>query len=240
MTLVRSMAFASWLYVWMAIVAVVYFLPILIDRRAGLTAGRAWARLTLFGLRYIVGARIRLINDAHGTPGPRLVAMKHQSMLDTLIPFLLFDDPAIVLKRELLSAPFFGWYCKRLNMIPVDREAQAAALKSMLREARAAIAAGRDVLIFPEGTRSEPGAHPDYKIGVAALYRDLGVPCLPVALDTGLVWSAKGLLRRPGQATVKTLPIIPPGLPREEFMRRLETDIETATAALIAKDSRKK
>jgi 1-acyl-sn-glycerol-3-phosphate acyltransferase len=163
-----------------------------------------------------------------------LVAAKHLSMLDTIIPFLVFPDVAIVLKTELLKWPVFGWYCQRAGMIPVDRSAQASALRRMLREARVQSEKGRAVFIFPEGTRQEIGAPPNYKSGVAALYGTLGLPCIPVAMSTGLYWP-QGITRRPGVAVVEFLPPIPPGLSREVFMAQLEASIEGASNRLLGR-----
>jgi 1-acyl-sn-glycerol-3-phosphate acyltransferase len=198
-------------------------------------ACRVWARCILWGLRWIVGARVRFEGQEHVPDGPVLAACKHQAMLDTLMPFLLFKDPAIVLKRELVNAPVFGWYAVATGHIPIDREANASALRNLLKEARARKDQGRQIFIFPEGTRTTPHAPPDYKPGVAALYRDLGLPCVPIALDTGKIWGAKGLIRRPGEVTLKILPPIPPGLSREAFMTTLQERIETATDALYGK-----
>src|SRR5690606_33360610 len=135
---------------------------------------------------------------------------------DTLLPVRFLAEPVFVVKRELQGMPIFGYYMKH-GMIPVDREAHAKALKDMLRQSRTVIAKGRQIVIYPEGTRQELDAAPDYKPGIAALYRDLGLPVTPIALNTGLVWKPQGIVRRPGEVTIKILPPIPPGLSREEF-----------------------
>src|SRR5262249_12241264 len=132
----------------------------------------------------------------HIPHGPALLASKHLAMLDVLIPFLTLEDPVVVLKRELAGLPVFGWYAIRAGMIALNREGHASALRKMLRQARTEFAAGRQIWIFPEGTRQEIGAEPDYKPGIAALYRDLKAPCTPVALNTGLYWPAHGLRRK--------------------------------------------
>ncbi len=232
MILIRSVVYTVWLYFAMTFAGLVYLPRMLTTRDVELGAGRLWARMALWGLRWIVGARVVFTGQEHAPKGPAIVAAKHQSMLDTLVPFLMFESPAFVLKQELLNAPVLGWYAKAMGMIPIDREAHASALKKLLRAARPAKEAGRQIIIFPEGTRQDLGVKGDYKPGVAAIYRDLGVPCVPVALDTGRIWSAKGLIRRPGTATVQILPPIAPGLSREDFMRTLEDHIETASNAL--------
>ena len=146
---------------------------------------------------------------------------------------LILDHPAIILKKELHLIPFYGWYAKKYGTIGIDRSGGAAALRSMLREARSAIENGRSIVVFPEGTRTEPGEVKTYQSGIAALYNDLGVPVVPVALNSGLLWSRRSILRKPGTITLRFLPAIPPGVKRANFMERLESDIETAQAELL-------
>jgi 1-acyl-sn-glycerol-3-phosphate acyltransferase len=234
MNLLRSLVFVAWLYGSMTMVGLIFAPVLLVSRRAGLGAGRSWTRATLWGARWIMGIKVVITGRERLPQGSFIAAAKHQSMLDTLMPFLLLDDPAIVMKEELLAAPIFGWYAKNLRMIPVAREANAAALRTLLRAARPAVEEGRQLWIFPEGTRRKPGERGDYKPGVAALYKDLGVPVAPIALDTGRCWPAKGLIRRPGVVTFAILDPIPPGLPRAEFMARLENTIDDASDALAA------
>ena len=138
------------------------------------------------------------------------------------------------MKRELFWIPFHGWFSKKFEMIPVDRDKGPAALRRMLREAKGRIADGREIIIFPEGTRRAPGAPPDYKTGVILLYDALGVPCVPVALNSGLFWPRRSLTRRPGTIVVEFLDPIPPGLPKAEFLKRLTEAIETASSRLLA------
>jgi 1-acyl-sn-glycerol-3-phosphate acyltransferase len=233
MTLLRSLVFLVWLYGTMTAVGIVW-LPAALSSRAGaVSAGRAWTRLALWGARWIVGIRVEVRGRERLPPGPVLVAAKHQAMIDTLLPFVLFDQPAVVLKKELLGMPIFGWYARQMEMIPVDREANMAALKAMLAAARTARGDGRVLVIFPEGTRQPIGAPPDYKPGVAALYRDLGLPCVPVALNSGLVWEGRGILRRPGTIVWEFLEPIPPGLKRDAFMQAMEERIEAGSDALL-------
>ena len=141
-----------------------------------------------------------------------------------LIP--IFRDPALLMKRELFWIPFHGWFSYKFQMIPVDQDLGPSALRRMLREARKRIEDGREIIIFPEGTRRAPGAPPDYKTGIVLLYDALSVPCLPVALNSGLFWPRRSVIRRPGTIIVEILDPIPPGLPKAEFLRRLETAIE--------------
>jgi 1-acyl-sn-glycerol-3-phosphate acyltransferase len=166
--------------------------------------------------------------------GPCLVASKHQSAWETFALIPLFRDPALLMKRELFWIPFHGWFSHKFEMIPVDRDKGPAALRRMLREARKRVADRREIIIFPEGTRRPPGAPPDYKTGVILLYEALGIPCVPVALNSGVFWPRRSLERRPGTIVVEFLDPIPPGLPKAEFLARLTEAIETASARLLA------
>jgi 1-acyl-sn-glycerol-3-phosphate acyltransferase len=166
--------------------------------------------------------------------GPCLVAAKHQSAWETFALIPLFRDPALLMKRELFWIPFHGWFSRKFEMIPVDRDKGPTALRRMLREAKRRIADGREIIIFPEGTRRAPGAPPDYKTGILLLYEALGVPCVPLALNSGLFWPRRSLKRRPGTILVEFLEPIPPGLPKDEFSKRLIDAIETASARLLA------
>jgi 1-acyl-sn-glycerol-3-phosphate acyltransferase len=153
------------------------------------------------------------------------------------VVFLAIEDhPAYVIKRELLRLPIYGWYCAKIGMIGVDRSAGARALITMARAAKPVAAEGRAVVIFPEGTRTAPGAPPAYQPGVYALYRDLGVPVVPVAIDSGRFWGRRTFMKHPGVITVEYLPPIPAGLDRASFMTALQTAIETAMARLESVD----
>lgn len=233
MTVFRSVLFFIW-FVLVTVVLNLGFLPaLLLPRRAAVTAGRSWAASTLWGLKIFAGLGF----EVRGAPprGAVLVASKHMSMWDTLALYVLLDAPIIVLKRELLNVPFYGWYARKAGVISIDREGHASALRQMAADAKKAFAAGQTVMIFPEGHRQPPGAAPDYKPGVAALYSFLGAPCVPVALNSGLFWTGPGgFLKKRGTIVVEFLPAIPPGLKRPEFMNELQTRIEAATAALVA------
>ncbi len=238
MRLLRSVVFVIWLYATMAVIGVALWIPVMLDDRHVWTALRTWTRTTLWGLRWIVGARVRFEGLEHAPAGGALVAMKHQSMLDTMAPSLFLEKPVFIFKRELSNTPIMGAYLAR-NQIAVDRGGHATALKSLMRGAREAVAKGRQIVIFPEGTRQPLDAPPDYKPGIAAMYKDLGLPVTPVALNTGLIWKPKGIRRSPGDVTIKVLPPIPPGLPRDEFMRRLEAEIEGESQALLPPEKRR-
>ena len=233
MTMLRSLLFVAWLYLAIVIFAVGMSPALLMPHRYAMGVIRLWARFVLFGLRWIAGIRVEFRGLEHRPAGPALVACKHQGMLDVIAPFAVLDDVCFVMKKELAGLPFLGWFTAKTKMIAVDREAHAKALKDMLRHARARIAEGRQIVIFPEGTRTELGETPDYKPGVAAMYRDLNVACHPVATNSGAHWHAHGVRRTPGLVVFEFLPPIPPGLKRDAFMAELETRIETASAALL-------
>jgi 1-acyl-sn-glycerol-3-phosphate acyltransferase len=229
MRVLRSALFLIWFVLVTAVMGIV-FLPLLaLPRKLTVAMARQWAGMTLWGLKVFSGIDMRV-----GGAPPRsgvLVASKHMSMWDTLALYIALDDPGIVLKRELLRIPFYGWYLAKAAAIAIDRDAGADALRRMTLAAKSMLAEGRPILIFPEGTRKKPGAAPDYKPGVAGLYAILKVPCVPVALDSGRYW--QGFTKQPGTISLQFLDVIPPGLKRGEFMSLLEERIETATATLL-------
>ena len=236
MLILRSLLFTVWLYLSMPLFAVGLSPALLMPHRQAMGVIKLWARFVLFDLRWIAGVRVEFRGLEHRPTGPALVAPKHQGMLDVVAPFAILDDPCFVLKKELMPLPFFGWFAWKTRMIPVDRAAHAKALKDMVRHARDRIAQGRQIVIFPEGTRTAPGAEPDYKPGVAAIYRDLEVACWPVATNSGVHWPAHGFKRYPGTVVFEFLEPIPAGLKRAEFMTRLEESVETASKALLTAD----
>lgn len=230
MSFLRSLLFAVW-FAAITILIGTLGLPLLLGpRRGALWLSSCWAGVTLWGLKLFAGIDMRITGTV--PRAPVLVAAKHMSTWDTLAIHLALGDPGIVLKRSLLLIPFFGWYVGKTAAIPIDRAAGASALRSMARAANKVLAAGRPVVIFPEGTRKKPGAPPDYKPGVAGLYGQLGVACVPVALNSGRYW--QGFRKVPGTITLAFLEPIPPGLKRAEFMTILQERIETATGALLA------
>jgi len=225
-TALRSLAFNLFFLVFSLLLAVAY-LPLLALPRRFLWAGaRFWIRGLYAALRVICGLGHRIEGPEHLPRGAGIVAAKHQSAWDTLVFMLILDAPVMVLKRELLWIPFFGWYLRRLDMLAVDRAGGAAALHELLRQAKARAAEGRQIVIFPEGTRTPPGTRRRYQPGVAALYRELGLPVVPVALNSGLYWRRRAFTKRPGTIVLKALPPIPPGLERAAFMRRLQAAID--------------
>ena len=198
-----------------------------------LGVAKAWGRSNLRLLRAICGIEVEWHGLERIPPGALIVAAKHQSIWETFALIPLFADPTFIVKRELMWIPVFGWCMWRADMIPVDRGAGSQAMFAMIDRAKFEIGRGRQIIIFPEGTRRAAGAAPAYKFGVAKLYTATGAPCLPIALNSGLVWPRRSFLRYPGVVRVEILDPIPPGLPAEAFFARLQHDVETATARLL-------
>ena len=227
----RSGLFLFW-FLSISLILNIGNLPLLVvPRRAAVWVANKWARLVLFGLKHIAGVDMVVRGHVPSLAGV-LIAAKHFSIWETIAVLALLRDPAIVLKRELLWVPLYGWYCTKMGMIPINRSSGSRAIRRMHAAAKRAVEAGRPVVIFPEGTRKKPGAAPDYKPGVAALYAQLGIPCVPLVHNSGLFW-ADWFLRRPGTIVVEYLEAIPPGLPRREFMSVLEARMEEATTRLL-------
>lgn len=232
MLALRSLAFNICFY---AVTTVLAFagLPMLVSGRSVLRLARAWGRITLWLLRVVAGTRVEFRGLENIPPGPLLVAAKHQSALETLALCTVLPNFAYILKKELLLIPLIGWYLSRSGMVAIDRSKGTRAMSLMNAAAGAAIRDGRQLIIFPEGTRRPVGAPPAYKQGLSHLYTALSVPCLPVALNTGLFWSRNSLVRRPGRAVIEFLPPIPPGLPRQAFQALAQERLETASNALV-------
>lgn len=233
MIALRSLAFHL-AFVAVTAVAGIVCLPVLaMPRPAVRRIGKWWCRTVEVLLARIVGITHEIRGRAQLPSSPAIYAFKHQSAWETLLMPTLLEDPAVVLKRTLTLVPFFGWYLHRHDMIPIDRSGRARALRRMLAATRRAAAAGRPIVIFPEGTRTSPGQRRPYHRGIAALYRALGIPVVPVALNSGLFWGRRSFFLRPGRITVSFLPAIQPGLESSEFLRLLEERIESQSAALL-------
>jgi 1-acyl-sn-glycerol-3-phosphate acyltransferase len=233
MTTLRSFLFNVLFAAWTGIIFLISLPTLFMPRPAVWAMGRLWVRGSLLLLRAIVGLGHRVQGGEHRIAGPAIYAVKHQSAWDTLVFPTLLDKPAYVLKQELIGVPLFGAYLKQCGMIPVDRRGRGAALKRMLAAARNAAAQGQPILIYPEGTRTPPGERRPYHPGVAALYGDLGLPVIPVALNSGLFWGRRSFQKKPGTITIEFLPAIPPGLPRRAFMDELQQRLEGASTRLV-------
>ena len=237
MVVLRSLLFNLAFFVVSAGIALLALPLLAVPRTALRAAMRAWARMVVAMLRVIAGVRLDLRGMEHIPPGACVIAAKHQSAFDTAVWLALLPDAAYVLKKELLSIPLYGWHARKARMIPVDRAGGGAALRGMLRAASAALAEGRQVVIFPEGTRTAPGQRVPYQPGVVAIAGAASVPVIPVAPDCGRIWGRRAFLKRPGVIRISVLPPLPPGLPRARLLRELEQAIESETDRLLAEGS---
>ncbi|MDM7944804.1 lysophospholipid acyltransferase family protein [Oceanibaculum nanhaiense] len=234
MSALRSLLFNIAFFGWTALLCI-GGIPLLAASAGWIVAGqRLWAWGVIGLLRLLIGTDYQVSGRENLPDGPFVIAAKHQSAWETIIFFLLIDRPAYVLKKELLAIPLYGWYARRGGHIAVDRKAGAKALRLLLEDSRRAIADGMVPVIFPQGTRTAPGTHLPYQPGIAALYRGLDLPVVPVALNSGLFWGRRAFRKRPGTIKLEFLPAIPPGMDRAGFMAGLETAIEQATDRLVA------
>ena len=224
MNTLRSLLFTAWLYLSMPIIAIGLSPILLAPHRYVQGVCKLWARIALFGLRWIAGVKVEVRGLENAPSGAALIASKHQGMLDIVALLAVLPDACFVMKKELMPLPFFGWFAWRAKMIAVDRAGHAKALKDMTRQARDRLAEGRQIVIFPEGTRVLPGETPPLKSGFAGLYRALALPTVPIALDSGVLVPRKGA-KHAGAITIRYGAVIPPGLPREEIEARVHAAI---------------
>jgi len=229
----RSLIYQVVFYFWTTLVAIGGLPALILPKSVVWAISPLWSRVSFALLRGITGLGYRLEGTEHIATGPVIYASKHQSAWDTMIFPVVLKNPIVVLKKELRLIPFYGWYLTKYGAISIDRSGGASTLRAMVQDARKAMEEGRPIVVFPEGTRTAPGEQARYQSGVAALYRELGVPVVPVALNSGLFWGRRSYLRKPGTIVLRFLPAIPPGLDRRAFMQRLESDIEGAQAVLI-------
>jgi 1-acyl-sn-glycerol-3-phosphate acyltransferase len=233
LVILRSVIFNVLFYVALVVYLLAALPTLLLPRRYVLAVARAWARTNLWLLRVVCDIKAEFRGLERIPRGGAIIASKHQSMWETfaLLPYV--DDPTFILKRELMWIPLFGWCLWKAQMIPVDRGARGPALAAMTERAKAEVSHGRQIIIFPEGTRRPPGAEPQYKFGVAHLYAETGVPCVPVALNSGLFWPRRSFRRFPGTVVVEVCEPIAAGLDKSVFIARLQEAIETASAKLL-------
>lgn len=233
MLLLRSLIFALFFYLSTAIFVVGGSFLLFGPRRWAMAGLKAHAIVSLWLLRVIVGTKMEVRGREKLPRAPYLVASKHQSAWDTFALIPIFSDPAMVMKWELTLIPFYGWFSRKFEHVFVRRDRGPAALRRLVHDANDRARAGREIVLFPEGTRRPPGAEPDYKSGAVALYEGLGLQCVPVALNSGLYWPRRQLIRYPGTIVVEILDPLPPGMPRKEFKARLQQEIEAAANRLI-------
>lgn len=230
----RSLLFNFGMYTVSAVLAIIGLPVLILPRGAVIVWSRVWCRSVLALLAATCGLRHRVIGRENLPTGPYILAAKHQSTWETLAINIEFPGCAFVLKRELMMIPVVGWMMWKAGNVGIDRAAGAKALRAVLRDARLALEGNRPVVIFPEGTRTAPESTLPYQPGVAALYSQLKVPVVPVALNSGMFWGRRRFLKTPGTITLEILPPIEPGLRRDAFMDLLRQRIETAARRLVA------
>lgn len=234
MILLRSILFTLLFYAWAAVscMGLAWSLPF---RRSTVLF---FTTRYLGSVSFLERAVLGLHHEVHGlenlpASGSFLIAAKHQSAWETLKLHLLFNDPGVVLKRELMDVPLWGAFARAMGGIPVDRGSGPKAVAGMVTAARRVAREGRPIVIFPQGTRVAPGAYEPYKAGAGILYDKLKIPVVPMALNSGVFWPRHRWRKRPGCIIVEFLPPIPPGRPRAEMMADLETRLEAATDRLV-------
>jgi 1-acyl-sn-glycerol-3-phosphate acyltransferase len=230
---IRSTAFNAGFYLSLLLHMVVAIPTFFLPRQALISVAKSWSHSMTWMLRVFCNIRVEYRGLEKIPKGPLLVVSKHQSAWETIALLPLFRSPLFILKRELTWTPLFGLFLLKAQMIPVNRGAGVRTMSKMTELARERVRGDRQLIIFPEGTRRPVGAEPRYKFGVAQVYVDCGVQCLPVALNSGLFWPRRTFMRYPGTIVVEFLDLIPPGLSRDEFLERAREAIETATAKLI-------
>jgi 1-acyl-sn-glycerol-3-phosphate acyltransferase len=230
----RSLVFNILFYLVFLFWVVVALPTFVMPRAAVMRVANWWAQSVIVLMRLICNIKVEFRGSDKIPKGPLIVAAKHQSMWETISLLRFFEAPFFVLKRELKFIPIFGLFLIKANMIAIDRSAGGRALLAMVRRAAREVRAGRQFVIFPEGTRRPVGAPPQYKPGVGQIYVACGVSCLPVALNSGLFWPRRSFMRYPGTLVVEFLDPLPAGLSRDEFLLRMRSVIEEATDRLVA------
>jgi 1-acyl-sn-glycerol-3-phosphate acyltransferase len=234
MLFARSLVFNILYYINLALWMIAALPTLLMPRGAFMWIARHWAGSSLWLLRVVCGTKVDFRGLEKLPPGGFLVAAKHQSLWETFALLVIFDDPAFILKRELQWIPFFGWYTLKARSIAVNRSGGSAALVAMNQRAGEEARHGRQIVIFPEGTRRPVGAKPAYKYGIAHMYEQMGMPCAPVGLNSGVFWPRRKFLRFPGTITVEIGEAIPPGLDRDVFFQRMQATVEGISERLVA------
>lgn len=234
MLALRSILFNVLFYINLVLLVLLGVPTMVFGRRAILSLARTWGRSSLWLARVICGMRWEARGLENIPEGGAIFAAKHQSIWETFALTLFAKDFSYVLKRELTWIPFFGWYLLVGEQIAINRSKGSSAMAQVSAAANTIFAQGRQLFIFPEGTRRPAGAPPAYKYGVAHIYANAQAPCLPIALNSGLFWARRSFLRRPGLVVISFLPVIEPGLPARQFLSELENRIETETARLEA------
>jgi len=233
MLILRSLAFNIF-YFGFTICCLIFLMWLLLLPRRLVIPMVCWYLRVIYRMeRLLLGLDYRVVGTENMPPYPFLIAAKHQSLWETMKLHLIFKDPAVILKRELMQVPVWGWFAKKTKMIPVDRGAGGKAIHSMIDGAKETVADGRPIVIFPQGTRVGPDSYKPYKVGIYALYEALDLPVLPMALNSGVFWRRRAFTKSPGTITVELLPAIQPGLDRATFLHQLEESMESASRRLV-------
>lgn len=229
---VLSLIFIIQMYLAMAVIAIGFAPFALFSRNAAVKACHAFCQWVIFSLRLLCGLK----TEVRGVPPTDevMIAAKHQSFLDIIAIYNAVPRGKFIMKRELLWTPFLGQYALRIGCVPVDRGKRGAAIAKMKADVQAGTEFPGQLIIYPQGTRVAPGVAKPYKVGTGLLYDQLGQPCVPVGTNVGVFWPKRGILRKPGVAVVEFLPRIEPGLPVQDFMARLEAEVETSSNQLLA------
>lgn len=228
-SVIYNVVFYANLVFWVLLGIPTYLMP----RYGILWIAKMWGLTSIWLLEKICRVKLEYRGLEKLKNEPLIIAAKHQSMFETFALVSVLKEPLYILKRELTWLPFFGWYLIKAEMIAINRAAGKSALVDMTKRAREEIRSGRQLIIFPEGTRKSVGAPPTYKYGVSQIYVECDVPCIPVALNSGLFWPRRKFLRYPGTLVIEILDPIQPGLSAEDFLRTLEAKIEDASNRLI-------
>ncbi|MFN4098546.1 MAG: lysophospholipid acyltransferase family protein [Pararhodobacter sp.] len=228
---VRSLIFSFQAYAMMVPMAL-FFLPwALVSRNGAWGAVHAWCRWVRWTASWMVGLKSEIRGEV--PQGEVMIAAKHQSFFDIILLCSVLPRPKFIMKKQLLWAPIVGWYALRIGCVPVDRGKRGAAIKTMVKHVRSGTLEPGQLIIFPQGTRVAPGVKTDYKVGVAVLYQELGVPVVPAACNVGVFWPRQRIYRAPGLAVVEFLPVIPAGIPMREFIAQVQEVVETRSDALM-------
>jgi 1-acyl-sn-glycerol-3-phosphate acyltransferase len=228
MTLIRSILFNIYFPIWTFSLSMFAIPLVLTPPKIAAKIGPIWAAGTLLGLRIICGTKYEVRGKENLPPEPFVIASKHESAFETALFLLLHNQPAYILKQELLKIPFYGKHLQAMAMIPIDRSGGSKTIKQMQKDVNDRLSKKHCVIIFPEGTRTKPKAKPNYQSGIAFIYKELdkNIPVVPVALNSGSFWGRNSFLKKPGTIIIEYLPPIKPGLERKEFMEKLQSAIE--------------
>lgn len=228
---VRSLVFMVIIYLYMLLLGILFFPYALLSKNGAKSACKLYARTVIWMAGWMIGLK----SDIRGTipETETVIAAKHQSFFDILLIFHALPQPKFIMKRELLWAPIIGLYAKRLGCIPVDRGRKGQAIAKMVQDVAKEFEEPGQLVIYPQGTRVAPGVTKPYKIGSAVLYQGLGSDCYPVAVNVGLFWPRRGVLKKPGTAVVEFLDPLPAGMEKEAFTRELENRVETRSNELM-------